>query len=766
MKLVVDAVVFGSLVLALWVKLVLVARALSCCGAFPQSAHPLSATAAILLLVAAALLRLPRVWRLASWLVFDTILTLLALADALYFRFFGDLLSVYEVAAAWQLTFVHSSVVTALKGKDLFYLADIVVGLCVLAYLTRSRVHHSSTPPVNRWVQAVLALSGLVLAMPSVRIVALDPDGVLEYTIGRRQVVAALGLVGYHVHDAAAYVVQRARDRRAVGDGERQRVRQFLQADRARNSPPSALFGVAKGRNVIIVQVESLQAFAVGLNVDGQPIAPRLTEFSRESLNFTNFLNQTYGGATSDAVFTSMQSLHPVSVGAVATRYPSIAYRGLPAVLHAAGYQTMAATGTRGEFWNLRLLFPALGFDSSFFPDNLEPGETFGQGLSDGDLFRQIPRLLANMQKPLMGFVVSVSSHHPFLEQSKHHQSLELGTLGGSQIRGYLNLINYFDSAFGAFIDQLRVAGLLDDSVVVVYGDHEGFLDETPELAKLAGVEPGSMFGWWRFRHRLPLMIRLPHGSYAGERSSAAGHLDIAPTLLSLLGIVDRGSVMLGRDLTANDDHLVVFRDGSFARSDDYLLTTDRSGPTCFRVGGGIESDCSELALEQRQAIDRLEVSDLIIRGGIPWPLPAGPVQSRVRLSELPTPRPYSDQFTLGNVRITGADLEAPAPSGASFLINALNRHVNLVFTPSFSSKVARNKTDGVTFQVWREREMLYEQSLRPEDVRGPVVVPIADGHDERVWLTFLTTAAHLEEPELGGTLWKDVAIVFGSHIE
>ena len=55
------------------------------------------------------------------------------------------------------------------------------------------------------------------------------------------------------------------------------------------------------------------------------------------------------------------------------------------------------------------------------------------------------------------------------------------------------------------------------------------------------------------------------------------GHLDVAPTILSLLGIEDNGSVMLGQDLTAERPSLVVFRDGSFA--DDTITTCSASAP-------------------------------------------------------------------------------------------------------------------------------------------------------------------------------------------
>ncbi len=752
------AALFAAFPLALWLKLVIIGRSLSCCGAFPEHVHPLSATAAILLLMTAVVVRLAPVARLAGWLIAASVLTTIALADLVYFRFFGDLLSVYEAAAAWQLSMVHASVITALRWSDLLYWADVVLGLSVVALLRRRRVTgQDAGARAGRRAQAALVVLGILLLLPSLRLVARDPDGVFEYTIGRRQVVAAIGLVGYHLHDAAAFVVRDARDRRAVGETGRQRVRESFTARQAARHPPSPLAGVATGRNLIVVQVESLQAFAVGLTIEGRDVTPRLSQFARESLHFTRFFDQTYGGATSDAIFSSLQSLHPLPVGAVATRYPAIPYRGLPAVLGAAGYDTLAATGTRGEFWNLRLLLPALGFGRSLFPEHLEPGETFGQGLSDADVFRQMPRRLDGLREPFFGFIASVSSHHPFRDGPRNPPPFELGALRGTELGGYLALVHYFDRAFGTLLDGLRESGRLDRSIIVVYGDHEAFLEQTPALHRHAGIASDDGFARWRLRHRLPLMVRLPNGAHAGEHTVTAGHLDIAPTLLSLLGVTDRGSVMLGRDLTTGEEQPVVFRNGGVATRDGYAIVADE-GQTCYR--GSAVTDCVALAGEQRAAVERLELSDLTLRGGIPWPLPAGPALIRARLETLAPAHGEAPQSGAGTPLVGGDDFVSPAPSGSSFVIDTARRHVNVAFTPFLDAPARESGPGGVLFQVLGDGALLFERLLRPGEASGPVVMPIADGSRQQVVLTFVTTPGGQGAGGGYPSVWKDVAII------
>src|SRR6185295_6455483 len=94
---------------------------------------------------------------------------------------------------------------------------------------------------------------------------------------------AAIGILPYHLGDLA---LRLAAKKPSIGEPERQRVLHFL-ADHARAAQgPSPLFGIARGKNVIVINAESLQAFPLALVIAGQPITPRLSAFARESLRF------------------------------------------------------------------------------------------------------------------------------------------------------------------------------------------------------------------------------------------------------------------------------------------------------------------------------------------------------------------------------------------------------------------------------------------------------------------------------------------------
>jgi phosphoglycerol transferase MdoB-like AlkP superfamily enzyme len=211
-----------------------------------------------------------------------------------------------------------------------------------------------------------------------------------------------------------------------------------------------------------------------------------------------------------------------------------------------------------------------------------------------------------------------LTNHHPY-DIPARYRDLDVGSLRNTVLGNYLQSVHYFDQALGEFVEQLRRIGVLDRSMLVVYGDHQGWLEPTPEFARLLGFAPGDAFRHWLVRKRLPLLIRLPGGAHAGPQRTMAGHLDIAPTVLSLLGIDASNQVMLGADLTRQRDSPVVYRDGSFSYAGYHAIRQSAARWTgqCFEQSRREPVPCDSLREQQAEALERLRVSDLIIRGDL-----------------------------------------------------------------------------------------------------------------------------------------------------
>ena len=263
-------------------------------------------------------------------------------------------------------------------------------------------------------------------------------------------------------------------------------------------------------------------------------------------------------------------------------------------------------------------MHPRLGFQRSYFEESYKIEERIGEWLADKQFFIQTVSFIEKQQEPFLAYLLSSSNHDPW-ELPQKHRTLDVGHLEGTLLGNYCRSVHYFDWAFGEFVDRLREVGLFDTSVIVLYGDHQAFLGKTVELADLLGFPQHSEYHHLLRRKKVPLIIRLPHGEHAGVRQVTGGHLDVAPTLLSLLGMNEKSQVMLGNDLTQGEDSLVVFRDGSFVDGKTFFV--NRLGPIahsmCYEMESGRRIDCEPFESQRQNAREELEISDLIIRGNL-----------------------------------------------------------------------------------------------------------------------------------------------------
>jgi len=277
------------------------------------------------------------------------------------------------------------------------------------------------------------------------------------------------------------------------------------------------------------------------------------------------------------------------------------------------------------------------GFQQSFFRETYQIGEEVGEGMADADFFHQtLPRLRA-ANKPFMAFLMTLSTHHPF-GIPPHLAKLRLGDLEGTNLGKYLQTLHYFDSALDALLQELEVAGLLDTTVIAIYGDHREYSLEPEVLERVltrnAGFparSPGFDARYWSDGNRLPFIVHLPHDRGAGRRFVTGGHLDIAPTLLNLLGIEGHGMTALGHDLTREEDMLVVFRNGAFILGDTACVPagTVDAVARCGSVTTGESFAVDSFSPLFAAARERLKISDIILRGDLISRPPASPLSER-----------------------------------------------------------------------------------------------------------------------------------------
>ena len=103
---------------------------------------------------------------------------------------------------------------------------------------------------------------------------------------------------------------------------------------------------------------------------------------------------------------------------------------------------------------------------------------------------------------------------------------------------------------------MLEEAGLYDNSVIVIYGDHYALGNTDPNNATRVKALTGRNYSLFDM-FNVPLIINVPGMDHAEKVSIAGGHIDVLPTLLYLLGITNDKAVMFGQNLIEADSGFV-----------------------------------------------------------------------------------------------------------------------------------------------------------------------------------------------------------------
>ncbi|MCJ7753045.1 MAG: LTA synthase family protein, partial [Thermoanaerobaculales bacterium] len=539
--------------------------------------------------VALVLLFAPGRWRSWScWLV-AAMGALVLWVDTVYLRFFGDLPGPGAFAGVGQLGRVEASVRSLMEVRDLWLWADLLPG--VVLVLASYHLGRRVGPRPRRMAAAVLAVVVVVGVVAGARLAIRQPR-ILQQVFRRAQVAREIGVLNLHTVDLAGRAARVVEVEEL--DPKRYDTVSGWFRDRAplrAGSGPS--FGAAAGSNLIMIQVESLQGFVIGLEVEGVEVTPFLNRWAEEALWFSNVTDQTAQGRSSDSELATQVSLLPSSGGAAAFRYPGNDFTGLAEILAGRGYTTLSAVPYDGSFWNRRSTHRAYGYAESLFVEDFAPGESIGWGLSDRDFLDQVGRRLAEIERPFAAYLLTLSLHHPFEGFPEHLEVLDVGPWDGTPYGNFLHTMHFFDSSLAGFMAGLERSGLADSTVVAVWGDHDAGFPWQPEIAAALG-ESHDPEGWY-LSQEVPLFIRVPGSpELRGERKTVAGHVDVAPTLLALLGVDPAPYAFVGRNLLASPgDPPVVGEYGCW-----------RDGDLLFLQGDGSLADgiCIDLATMTRVA--------------------------------------------------------------------------------------------------------------------------------------------------------------------
>lgn len=490
------------------------------------------------------------------WII-NTIISLLYIVDLIYYRSSGDLLSIVSIKNGYLKYIIFSSPFTNLINiQNLLFVLDILI-LSPLIFIYRNKIN-SNVNMIKRIIISIILFSiSFIFNTSYINDLDNEQPGLLRNMSNKLYVGRTIGDINFHSIDAYNYFIRNKIDFNNINYSEKE-IKSFL-LNNLSQKETNSFSGYGENKNLIVIQFESLQNFLINKKVNGEEITPNLNKFIKRSLYYDNCFYQVMEGNTSDSEFIVNNSLYPVSSGAVYYKYAANYYNSLPKLLGDKGYTTAAFHANNEGFWNRSVMYKSLDFEKFFGAHSFNVDEEIGLGLSDKSFFNQSLQTISSFKEPFYSFLVTLSSHYPFTNTDN---TFNKGELKGSFLGNYFSSIHYADKQLGIFLEDLEKSGLLDRSILFIYGDHNGVTyDHMEDLYKLDGINSPNEFNYFMYQ-KVPLLIHFPKDEYRGINNKFVGQMDIYPTINNLFNL--NNPYMFGKDMLDPSSNKVLFSSGSF----------------------------------------------------------------------------------------------------------------------------------------------------------------------------------------------------------
>jgi len=505
-----------------------------------------------------------KVFKLFYLFTVNLLCSLLFLTHSLYFNYFSDFASIYYLKQINQLSTVGDVIIT-MMNKEVFFILDLII-LPFLLFRFKKLSNYNIPEKFKVWF-FLLTLSLLFNIHPIIYIYNMrSANNFFESIYDRNDFVRDMGIIKYQIVDIYYFLLTERQKSQITSSNINSVIDWKIQNRVISNND---LTGIGKGLNLIMIQVESLQNFVIGISVNNREITPNLNKLVREGIYFKNIYDQSAAGNSSDAMLLVNSSLYPSRKGAASFLYSQDFFDSLPKVLGEHGYTTAVMEAYKRQFWNYERFDKALGFNYQFYEDDFIMTEKIGgflKGLSDRAFLLQSIQKISKLPQPFYVILRTLSTHAPFAHITTDIDNFPLSDLEGEIIGYYIRSMHYVDSAIGTFLHKLHENNLTSNTMIVIYGDHRARLPMS-ELKRIGIYDSNE-------NKKIPLIIYLPNKNQRCENDTIGGLIDVAPTVCNILGVDILDKFFLGRDLVNSHYSFVIFRDSSYIYRDNSIDKT------------------------------------------------------------------------------------------------------------------------------------------------------------------------------------------------
>ena len=550
----------------------------------------------------------------------NIILSAICMVNSVYYTFYTSFASVSMLSLTQYIGDVGDAVVeNVIQLKDLIYILGPLIFIYVHLRLKKKNYYKKVELKSERKKRTLktIAASGVLLIIFLITMTSLDVSRFMKQW-NKEYVVMRFGIYVYQINDIVTSIQPKINSMFGYDQAKKSYDEYF--ADKSDISEANEYSNIFVGKNIIVIHGESMMTNAMKLSFNGVEVTPNLNKLAKEGMFFSNFYSQVSVGTSSDSELTYNTSLMPTKSGTAFVSYADRTFITIPQMLKEKGYFTYVMHANNADFWNRRNMYKSIGYDKFYSKTdfNVTKENSIGLGLSDKEFFAQsIPYLkeINEKNEKWYGVYIMLTNHTPFSETEKYGEypvdiketiTNEDGTteevvypyMEGTKLGNYFKALHYADAALGEFINKLDEEGLLDNTVFVLYGDHDARLPRKDynrlynydkENNDILDEEDPNYKEYDLYQYELgrkvPFIIwtkGMKGTKLNQEITNSMGMYDVQPTLGNMFGFYNKYS--LGHDIfNIRDNNIVVFPNGNWltnklyynSQKEAYLSLTD-----------------------------------------------------------------------------------------------------------------------------------------------------------------------------------------------
>lgn len=542
--------------------------------------------------------------RSCYWFILTLVCSVVCIINSIYYTFYSSYVSVSLISTAKYGEDVSDAIIDIITFKDFIY---VILPICLvfIYFKLLKKKYFSERETKNEEPKKAFStlVCGALIGFVFVSTLNGTDISRIAKQWNREYVVVKYGVYVYQIND----VIKSIEPKISALFGYDEALRKFNEyfIDKSEVPETNKYTNVLEGKNVLVIHAESIQNFVIGLEINGELVAPNLTKLANSGLYFSNFYTQVSVGTSSDSEFTFNTGLMPANSGTAFVSYFDRHYISVPSLLKEKGYYAASMHGNVASYWNRSVMHKSLGYDEVIGKSKYDIDEVIGLGLSDKSFFRQSVQKLKKISDKHDKFYVTMimlTNHTPFyvddgfdvtlkVEEQDENGNDVVNTypyMEGTKLGKYLKSVHYADEAIGELMAQLEEEGLLENTAIVLYGDHDARLPKKEYQlfynydyendAILPKDDPNyKVFESYEYElnRSTPFIIwtkdkKIKGANMNREITTVMGMYDVMPTLGNMLGFYNKYT--FGHDMFSlkEDDNIVIFPTGNWLTNKVY----------------------------------------------------------------------------------------------------------------------------------------------------------------------------------------------------